>query len=386
MEQPNTFSPNYAAAKRRFLQAAKGVGAVLSSFPIQARGIHSEELTVDVAFLGASEPARSVVVSSGLHGVEGFFGSAIQTAWLESFARSGRHLPPGTAIVLIHALNPFGFAWRRRVNETNVDLNRNFLLTDESFTGVPPEAADLNWFINPATPPPRFSLFLPQAVWLILRYGMRKLKAALTQGQYEFEYGLFFGGKQPEEESALVQARFDAWVRSAPRVLHLDFHSGLGTFKECRLLSVEPAGSLRGLWLAARFGPERVEAVGAGVTARSTARGSMGNWLNSTLNGQGRTYAFLAPEFGTYSGIRVFEALRDENRVHCHARHQAYERIKERLVEVFCPASRAWREAVVKKGLELIGRAIEVCQDKKWETSGMAEQVAAADGGRDHGS
>ena len=169
-------------------------------------------------------------------------------------------------------------------------------------------------------------------------------------------------------------------------MLHLDFHSGLGTFKECRLLSVEPAGSLRGLWLAARFGPERVEAVGAGVTARSTARGSMGNWLNSTLNGQGRIYAFLAPEFGTYSGIRVFEALRDENRVQRHARHQAYERIKERLVEVFCPASRAWREAVVKKGLELIGRAIEVCQDKKWETSGMPEQVAAADGVRDHGS
>src|SRR6516225_6315205 len=59
MEQPNTFSPNYAAAKRRFLQAAKGVGAVLSSFPIQARVIHSEELTLHVAFLGASEPARS---------------------------------------------------------------------------------------------------------------------------------------------------------------------------------------------------------------------------------------------------------------------------------------------------------------------------------------
>jgi hypothetical protein len=28
--------------------------------------------------------------------------------------------------MLIHALNPFGFAWLRRVNEANVDLNRNF--------------------------------------------------------------------------------------------------------------------------------------------------------------------------------------------------------------------------------------------------------------------
>jgi hypothetical protein len=162
-------------------------------------------------------------------------------------------------------------------------------------------------------------------------------------------------------------------------VLHLDFHSGLGAFEECRLLSVEVAGSPRGEWLAKRFAPERVEAIGAGIAARSTARGSMGNWLTTTRNGQGRTYAFLAPEFGTYSGIRVFEALRDENRVHRHQGHRAYERIKKRLVEVFCPASGGWREAVVKKGLQLISRATEVCQDERWEVSGMPEPDAAPD-------
>jgi hypothetical protein len=371
MEQPDTFSPSYAAARDRFLQAAKALGAPLSSFPVEAQGPNGEELSIEVACLGAREPARAVVVSSGLHGIEGFFGSAIQTAWLESFARSGGQLPPATAVVLIHGLNPFGFAWRRRVNETNVDLNRNFLLPSDSYTGVPPEVRELRYFLNPGTPPPRFSLFLPQAVWLILRYGMRKLKAALTQGQYEFEDGLFFGGKRPEEGTALVQARFDSWVTGSPRVLHLDFHSGLGRFKECRLLSVEPAGSPRSLWLAERFGPERVEAIGAGVAARTTARGNMGNWLTATLNGLGRNYAFLTPEFGTYSGIRVFEALRDENRVHRHPGHRAYERIKARLVEVFCPASTVWRKAVVNKGLELIGQAIEVCQDEKWEASVM---------------
>ena len=33
----------------------------------------------------------------------------------------------GTSVVLVHALNPHGFAHRRRVNEDNVDLNRNFV-------------------------------------------------------------------------------------------------------------------------------------------------------------------------------------------------------------------------------------------------------------------
>ena len=28
---------------------------------------------------------------------------------------------------IVHALNPVGFSWVRRVNEDNVDLNRNFV-------------------------------------------------------------------------------------------------------------------------------------------------------------------------------------------------------------------------------------------------------------------
>jgi hypothetical protein len=42
-------------------------------------------------------------------------------------------------------------------------------------------------------------------------------------------------------------------------------------------------------------------------------------------------------------------------------------RIKQRLVEVFRPARMAWRTAVVQQGLELIGRAIDPCQDETWE-------------------
>ncbi len=37
----------------------------------------------------------------------------------------GASVPDDLAVVLIHAINPYGFAWIRRVNEDNVDLNRN---------------------------------------------------------------------------------------------------------------------------------------------------------------------------------------------------------------------------------------------------------------------
>ncbi|HYM07015.1 MAG TPA: DUF2817 domain-containing protein [Terriglobales bacterium] len=359
------FSPSFGAARDRFRQAAKALGATPQPFQIEGRGPSGEDLTIDVVAIGAAQPAKVVVVSSGIHGVEGFFGSAIQTSWLEGVARSGEELPAETAVVLLHALNPYGFAWRRRFNENNVDLNRNFLLPGEAYDGAPREYEELNWFINPKTPPPRLSLFLPLAAFVMLRYGKRTVQAAVSQGQHKFEDGLFFGGKRAEAATRLVQAQFASWVGQAPRVLHLDFHSGLGRFGVCRLLSVEPTGSPRGRWLAQRFAPRRVEPIGEGV-APNTARGTMGLWLNRTLGAE-RLYAFLAPEFGTYCAIRVFEALRDENRVHRRPEHPAYEKIKTRLVEVFCPKSAAWREAVVKEGLDLIRKAAEVCQDESWE-------------------
>ena len=86
---------------------------------------------------------RPSSISSGIHGVEGFFGSAVQLAFLDSLPPNWQP-PPGTKFILLHALNPFGFAWRRRFNEENVDLNRNFLLPEEAYSGAPPSERSLS--------------------------------------------------------------------------------------------------------------------------------------------------------------------------------------------------------------------------------------------------
>jgi hypothetical protein len=285
-------------------------------------------------------------------------------------------LPEETSVVLLHALNPYGFAWRRRVNENNVDLNRNFLLPGDPYAGAPAELRELNGIINPGTPPPRVSLFLLQIFYAMLRYGRRRLLGALSQRQFEFPEGLFYGGSKPEEATTLVQDHFADWVGQAPRVLHLDFHSGLGRFAQCQLFSIEPVDSPRGKWLVARFGT-RVVDIDAPTRVR---RGTICSWLNATQNQSGRCYAFLAPEFGTFGPLRVFKSLREENRVHRFPAHRAYERLHQDLVEVFCPASVCWREAVVEEGLALIARALQVYQDETWEIMPVSrqEQVVGA--------
>ncbi len=45
-------------------------------------GPGGEDLTIDIGWFGARDPARVLVHSSGLHGIEGYAGSAIQLQWL----------------------------------------------------------------------------------------------------------------------------------------------------------------------------------------------------------------------------------------------------------------------------------------------------------------
>ena len=96
-----SFSPTYDVARQRFLEAARNVRAQTASYPIDQVGPTGESLSVDVAWVGAREPTQAVVVTSGLHGVEGFFGSAVQLAWLSRLASGEVDLLPRTTVVLV---------------------------------------------------------------------------------------------------------------------------------------------------------------------------------------------------------------------------------------------------------------------------------------------
>ncbi len=66
------YSPDYATARDRFLAAAHECRATLETHRLQAAGPGDIPRSIDVARLGDTRPERVVMVSSGLHGVEGF--------------------------------------------------------------------------------------------------------------------------------------------------------------------------------------------------------------------------------------------------------------------------------------------------------------------------
>ena len=127
------FADNYEDARHVFLTHARAADAVLSRHVLDRIGPAGEELTTDVAWLGPPAAPKVLVTLSGTHGVEGFYGSAVQSEWLRR--RGAATLPEGVAVLHVHALNPYGFAWLRRTNETNIDINRNWI----DFTADLPE-------------------------------------------------------------------------------------------------------------------------------------------------------------------------------------------------------------------------------------------------------
>lgn len=350
------FSPDYATARERFREAAGRLGAPIESVPVGQKGPDGNDLTIDLARWGDRSADRLLVVSSGLHGVEGFFGSAAQLSAMDD--RFGGLEPrTGEAVLLIHALNPFGFAWHRRFDESNIDLNRNCLLEGEPFAGAPPRYLVLDGLLNPKRgfgPLDPF-LFRWGAFLIIQRWGLPALKQAVAGGQYERPLGLFFGGKEPASVARIIDRRIGDWFGQASVIRHLDFHTGLGASGTYRLL-LDPSVPPEPVENARRaFGDVIEQGDPRGVAY--TARGDIGRWIHHRW--AERDCLSFCAEFGTYPPLSVLAALRDENRAWHHhpENHPRRQRAGRRLVEVFGPIDPAWRDASVGGASRLIREA-----------------------------
>lgn len=345
------FSPDYFTARSRWRSAASLLSCRMESHEIEAVSPINEPLTIDVAILGNPLANKTVVISSGLHGVEGLFGSAVQLALLEQYLTKDL-LSSDLSIVMIHTLNPFGCAWYRRWNENNVDLNRNFLVGEEIYQGCPPAYPLLDSFLNPQSPPTRFEPFLLKSLALINRYGLSTLKNTLPVGQYEFPQGLFFGGNARSSTHKILTTHLRRWFGLSQQILHLDLHSGLGKWGTYQLFSNLTRASPRCQWLDRYFDSGKIVTIDAKESVYQP-HGSLGNWCQAAF--PDLNYDFLLAEFGTYSMLRVLKALRAENRAHWWGdpADKSYQDTKRDSLEVFVPKSQQWRTKVLQQGIDL---------------------------------
>jgi Protein of unknown function (DUF2817) len=355
------WSEDYKTATDKFCDAAIRASAVLEKLEIAAKGPHGETLAISIAWLGDDDPEKVILHSSGMHGVEGFAGSAIQVQALEN----SNKVSPKNALVFVHCLNPYGLAWLRRVNENNVDLNRNYFFEDENLVSQSKSVyGRLNPLLNPEKPPVNDELYftasLAKAVFL---YGFGATMSSIVIGQYEYERGLFFGGREMQLGTLLYKNWLSQRLGRAKYVLAIDTHSGLGKMNEEVLMVESSKQSARFNRLVRAFGNPLISVAkqkSVGYTIKGGYPSALGKILpNSTVD-------FITEEFGTHSSLKILYALREENSwFHSGDKNDPrLDQSTQRLKDMFNPSSEIWRSCVLSKGSKRIFQACSMVFDR----------------------
>ena len=300
---PQRFFETWEAARDAFRTAAAahphvGVSGAIEIVP---------GYTLDYAWTGEANAARVLVYSSGLHGIEGYVGGAVQCELLSQ--QESQRPGEGCAVLWLHSLNPWGMAHGRRVNESNVDLNRNFLPEDQAFEADDDAYDRLAGLLNP-THLGRLDPFYFNAALQIARHGLPTLRNAVARGQYSRPDGIFFGGNRHEATTRTLTDTVLPWLAGRERVVWIDLHSGRGARGDV-VAFVDGAPTLaQGERAQQAFG-DMLHAWEPGSALGYEMRGGMLPEL-ARRHGTDRLEA-LTVEFGTAGDIPILKAMRAEN-------------------------------------------------------------------------
>ncbi|MCB9995949.1 MAG: DUF2817 domain-containing protein [Rhodospirillales bacterium] len=358
-ENNRLFSDSYVEARTKFRDAAQYVHPTAHDV-LTLPGFSDPDgdpLTTDISWHGPQNARGVLILSSGLHGIEGYAGSAIQTAILSTSIP--KDLPKDIALVTVHALNPYGFAYGRRVNEDNIDLNRNFI----DWSKAPPPDHPLTAEIN--------DLMLPEEKWkfpflsiagLYLKHKPKELQKALQQGQYSRPDGLFYGGNKATWTNRIWNNLLDRIEMSSDHIVHIDIHSGLGPYGKGEIIITAPTHSPMGQRAKSWWG-NAVKSSADGASVSALVHGDIIESFN--LAAQNKTVTQMTLEFGTYAKLDVLHALAMDNWVYVNGMTAgaAFEEARSRMKEAFAPHRDDWRQKVITQGTHAVNAALTGLQN-----------------------
>ena len=339
-----SFSSTYAEARDKFHEAARsrGLGVTRYMHPT-ATGAEGEELSVDVALLGDPHARSLLVVLSGMHGVEGFCGSGCQIALLRDETVLAAVERGGVAVLLYHAVNPYGFSHLRRTNEDNVDLNRNF--RDFSRPQPPGTAyAEVHSIVMPPTWPPD-SENNAALLACVAKHGESRLQAMVSSGQCDFPDGLFYGGRAPAWSNTTLRQALREFGGQRERLGWIDIHTGLGPWGHGEKIHSGPDDPAMIARARAWFGNDVTSFYDGSSTSAEITGVSFHAPLDACPHAQ---YTGIGLEFGTQPFNDVFQALRADQWLANHPSEGAAMRpaIARAMRAAFHDGSHPWKGMV----------------------------------------
>jgi hypothetical protein len=251
----------------------------------------------------------------------------------------------------VHAINPHGFAWLRRVTEDNVDLNRNFV----DFAAPLPENPGYDALAEALCPPTWDDTTIAATRDVLAAYadkhGIAGLQAAIANGQYKHHDGIFYGGRKPTWSHHTLKQIFTRHLGHAGRVAVIDYHTGLGPRghgeRICPVSPDSPVMARVADWYGDDF-----TCPGLGTSASTEVRGFNVIGMEAAIP-QAEVTA-IALEYGTQPSEEVKLALRADNWLHLHgdpasAKGKA---IKAQLREAFYQDADDWKQMIWDRAVE----------------------------------
>jgi hypothetical protein len=359
----STYYPvDYESARNDFRILSTGIASEYNNVEIDQVSVPSKidnDLTVDLCYIPAQKDSLNLlIISSGVHGAEGFVGHAVQQLFIRRFLTE--ELLKNTGVLLIHGVNPFGFKYGRRVTENNVDLNRNSPSTSSLYETVNPGYPEVYDLINPQEKADKSTVgnrfFFVKAINEIRKASMPVLRQAVLQGQYQYPEGLYFGGFNPEPQIDSLRNIIGSFSHPYGKILALDLHTGYGERGKLHFFPNPLEGEKR----------EKLEALFEGYTI---------DWGNSddfyTITGdfvsfigalnEGKEFYPMLMEYGTLNSQTTMGSLKSihimilENQGHQHGFASAQDSIevKSDLLEMYYPISESWRNYVLAQTEEV---------------------------------
>lgn len=357
------FDDSYVECRGDFLIRAEALSVKYEGVKLVNLQVPSKldnELFVDVCYIPAqNKKSRLLILSSGIHGIEGFVGNAVMDLFMENFVTD--ELLDETGILLIHGMNPYGFKYNRRVTENNVDLNRNSDIDPELYNTINSGYGELIDFLNPTKPVKVGSMknrfFVVTAIRKIIQASLPVLRQAVLQGQYQYPDGLYFGGNVQEPQISRIGAGIKKVGSDYDLILNIDLHTGYGE-----------RGKLH-------FFPNPVEDLVLKKQTEDLFEGYQIDWGDGadfyTITGDfsgyigkllpRKTHISMTFEYGTMDSQKTMGSIKSIHNmiIENQGVHYGYKRSKDqkkteqRFLEMYYPSDPAWRIQIMEQSNEV---------------------------------
>jgi hypothetical protein len=355
MEFHDCYATTFQSARQRFCTAAREHGAQLHEYVHPLSGPAGETLAADVAVFGPADASRRLLVISATHGLEGYCGSAAQLAWiLEGGAQS---LPPDVAVVMVHAINPWGFAHGSRTTENNVDLNRNFVDHTQPHPANPDYALLHDRLLEKVWTMDAIARAQAAMDDYAATKGADALFDALARGQYSHPDGLNYGGTQREWSNLLLEQIYQEHLSTASKIGFIDWHTGVGEYGQPFFLCFNEEDGDLFARACEWWGESRVRGQRPHGKARPSYQGLLFTGLQRFAGDTPVCGAVI--EFGT-RGWHMRRILRLDLWLKFHATPgtEQAQMLRADLMDAFSPVDHMWRDATVRHALQITREAV----------------------------